>query len=61
MNHESRIIIVCQDQTFEEFMDMIVNEFGEQLWPSISNPFGGFIIVDSDDAFEMLVRGPVAE
>jgi len=40
---------------------MIVNEFGEQMWPSMNNPMGGFLLVDSDDAFDMLVGGLVCK
>jgi hypothetical protein len=54
---ETHNIVVCQDQAFENFLDMIVNEFGTQLWPSMPNPTGGILVIDSDDAFELLISG----
>lgn len=54
---EERSIVLCQDQAFEDFLDLIVNEFGTQFWPAMINPLGGIMVIDSDDAFEMLVRG----
>ena len=54
---EKHTIVVCQDQAFENFLDMIVNEFGTQLWPSMPNPTGGILVIDSDDAFELLLNG----
>jgi len=54
---EEKAIIVCQDQTFQIFIDLIFNEFGQTYWPTLPNPSGGVMLVDSDDMFDMVCDG----
>jgi len=54
---EEKTIVVCQDQTFQIFVDLIFNEFGQTYWPTLPNPSGGVMLVDSDDMFDMVCVG----
>ena len=53
---ETRNIVVCQDQSFQDFLDLAHNEFGHRHWPMLAKPSGGSIIIDKDDLFDNLVE-----
>jgi len=53
----TKSVAVCDDQSFEIFMDLIQNEFGEQFWPVLNNISTGFQkLIDTDEKFEYLVE-----
>eukprot|EP00802_Teleaulax_amphioxeia_P025019 Tamp_25809.p1 GENE.Tamp_25809~~Tamp_25809.p1 ORF type:complete len:170 (+),score=33.97 Tamp_25809:154-663(+) len=51
---ETRHVIICQSDSYQDFLDHIVNEFGVLYWPVITNPLGGFLVVDSDEMFDFI-------
>eukprot|EP00960_Hanusia_phi_P029398 747936-Hanusia_phi.AAC.2 len=48
---QKKVIAICEDQTFQNFMDFIENEFGSTYWPSLVEQLSGFhkYILHDDD------------
>ncbi|EKX51942.1 hypothetical protein GUITHDRAFT_150857 [Guillardia theta CCMP2712] len=49
-----RVIPICEDQTYQDFLDFVENEFGSKFWPSLVEQASGFrkyVLHDNDFAW----------
>mmetsp|Transcript_33298 Transcript_33298/g.78828 ORF Transcript_33298/g.78828 Transcript_33298/m.78828 type:complete len:182 (+) Transcript_33298:135-680(+) len=54
-DHMVHHIKICDTNSFEDFMDLIHNEFGGQLWATYTNMLtGGATLVKDDESFDAI-------
>ena len=54
---QQRMIVLCQDQSFEDFLDYVENEFGHRHWPIKVEPSGKTTLIDKDELFDSICDG----